>query len=326
MTLEEGLDLMRAERWFDAHEALEDEWRDAPGPERDFLQGLVHVTVAWHHASRDNANGASRQLEKARRRLGPYAPEHRGVNVTSGPRPGRGGVRARLRRASRPAPGADLSVGARAAFLATLVLACTAADGLAAESLRPTGQVDQATTVVGPLRRQLLSGTANGNGADPAHPIVIRSALTVGTGSSRVRALLVTFRSRSGRQCVDVVFRAPGVDADSAHLSPSVSLGDLLHGFQQGIDPGRGARPVRQRAARDHGDPGHGGRCARAPLPRQPKPHRLAGQGTDPRRGARRARDPGVRERRAGRSRPLPPTRMAQKTGSRPNHSSARLT
>jgi predicted metal-dependent hydrolase len=81
VSLEEGLSLMRAERWFDAHEALEDEWRDAPGPERDFLQGLVHVTVAWHHASRGNAPGASRQLEKATRRLTSYAPAHRGVDV-----------------------------------------------------------------------------------------------------------------------------------------------------------------------------------------------------------------------------------------------------
>ena len=81
MTLEEGIGLMREERWFDAHEALEAEWREAPEPERDFLQGLVHVTVAWHHASRGNAPGASRQLEKAARRLGPYAPEHRGVDV-----------------------------------------------------------------------------------------------------------------------------------------------------------------------------------------------------------------------------------------------------
>jgi len=81
VSLEAGLELMRRERWFDAHEALEDEWRDAPGPERDFLQGLVHVTVAWHHASRGNAPGASRQLAKAARRLGPYAPSHRGVDV-----------------------------------------------------------------------------------------------------------------------------------------------------------------------------------------------------------------------------------------------------
>ena len=81
MSLAEGLELMRAERWFDAHEALEDEWRDAVARERDFLQGLVHVTVAWHHASRGNAPGASRQLEKATRRLAPYAPTHRGVDV-----------------------------------------------------------------------------------------------------------------------------------------------------------------------------------------------------------------------------------------------------
>ena len=83
MSLEQGLSLMRDGRWFDAHEALEDEWRDAAAAERDFLQGLVHVTVAWHHASGGNAAGASRQLEKAARRLGPYAPAHRGVNVES---------------------------------------------------------------------------------------------------------------------------------------------------------------------------------------------------------------------------------------------------
>jgi predicted metal-dependent hydrolase len=83
VSLEHGIELMRAERWFDAHEALEDEWRDAPGPERDFLQGLVHVTVAWHHASRGNRPGAERQLAKAARRLGPYAPAHRGVAVAA---------------------------------------------------------------------------------------------------------------------------------------------------------------------------------------------------------------------------------------------------
>lgn len=81
MALEEGLALMRAERWFDAHEAFEEEWREAPAEERDFLQGLVHVTVAWHHAAQGNARGAVGQLEKAARRLGPYAPVHRGVDV-----------------------------------------------------------------------------------------------------------------------------------------------------------------------------------------------------------------------------------------------------
>jgi len=128
-------------------------------------------------------------------------------------------------------------VAGRTALLATLVLACTAADGLAAERLRPTGQVDQATTVVGPIRRQLLSGAANGNSADPAQPIVIRSALTVGSGSSRVRALLVTFRSRSGRECADVVFRAPGVEPIPLTCLPPCPSAICFTAFSKGSIP-----------------------------------------------------------------------------------------
>jgi predicted metal-dependent hydrolase len=81
MSLERGLELVRARAFFDAHEAFEDEWRAAPAAERDFLQGLVHVTVAWYHAGRGNKHGAERQLAKAARRLAPYAPAHRGVDV-----------------------------------------------------------------------------------------------------------------------------------------------------------------------------------------------------------------------------------------------------
>ena len=81
MGLERGLELIRAGEYFEAHEELEDEWRDSPVAERDFLQGLVHVAVAWLHAGRGNRPGCERQLEKAARRLGPYRPAHRGVNV-----------------------------------------------------------------------------------------------------------------------------------------------------------------------------------------------------------------------------------------------------
>jgi len=76
-----GLELIRAGRYFEAHEELETAWRAAEPAERDFLQGLVHVAVAWYQAGRGNAVGCARQLEKAARRLGPYAPAHRGVNV-----------------------------------------------------------------------------------------------------------------------------------------------------------------------------------------------------------------------------------------------------
>ena len=81
MGLERGLELMREGAYFEAHEELEDEWRVAPDAERDFLQGLVHVSVAWLHAERGNRNGCERQLAKAERRLGGYRPSHRGVDI-----------------------------------------------------------------------------------------------------------------------------------------------------------------------------------------------------------------------------------------------------
>jgi uncharacterized protein len=79
--LQRGLELIDRGEYFEAHEVLEDLWRAADAAERDFFQGLVHVAVAWHHAGRGNRPGYERQLEKAVRRLEPYAPHHREVDV-----------------------------------------------------------------------------------------------------------------------------------------------------------------------------------------------------------------------------------------------------
>ena len=81
--LERGLELARAGEYFAAHEALEDAWRAAEPAEKDFFQGLVHVVVAWYQAGRGNEVGCTRQLEKAARRLGPFAPTHRGIDVAA---------------------------------------------------------------------------------------------------------------------------------------------------------------------------------------------------------------------------------------------------
>lgn len=77
-----GLDLIRSGEYFAAHEELENVWRAARTDERDFFQGLVHVAVAWYQAGRGRKIGTERQLEKAIRRLEPFAPEHRGVDVS----------------------------------------------------------------------------------------------------------------------------------------------------------------------------------------------------------------------------------------------------
>ena len=81
--LAEGIELIRRREYFAAHEELEIAWRSAATEERDFCQGLVHVAVAWYQAGRGRRPGCERQLEKAARRLGPYAPGHRGLDVDS---------------------------------------------------------------------------------------------------------------------------------------------------------------------------------------------------------------------------------------------------
>jgi uncharacterized protein len=80
-SIAEALELVRDGRGFEAHELLEDLWRAAGDDERDLYQGLVHVAVATYQESRQNEVGRTRQLEKAIRRLTPYAPAYEGIQI-----------------------------------------------------------------------------------------------------------------------------------------------------------------------------------------------------------------------------------------------------
>jgi predicted metal-dependent hydrolase len=99
---EAGLALIRGGSYFEAHEELEHAWHAAAAEEKDFFQGLVHVTVAWYQARRGRPVATGRQLEKAARRLGPYAPSHRGVDVA--------GVLAQVERARETVAGGSLEL------------------------------------------------------------------------------------------------------------------------------------------------------------------------------------------------------------------------
>jgi uncharacterized protein len=67
-----GLALFNAARFFEAHEALEDVWREAPRHThlRRHLQGIVQLAVAFHHQATGNYTGARSVLERALRNLG----------------------------------------------------------------------------------------------------------------------------------------------------------------------------------------------------------------------------------------------------------------
>jgi predicted metal-dependent hydrolase len=78
-----GLSLFNSAQFFDAHEVLEDVWREAPEPERKFLQGLIQVAVALHHYSRGNQVGCRSLLERAGRNLSGYPREYGGIDLKS---------------------------------------------------------------------------------------------------------------------------------------------------------------------------------------------------------------------------------------------------
>jgi predicted metal-dependent hydrolase len=70
--LQDGIIFFNDGRYFEAHEAWEDLWRETRGPLRLFYQGLVQAAVGLHHLSQGNRNGASAQLEKALSKLEQY--------------------------------------------------------------------------------------------------------------------------------------------------------------------------------------------------------------------------------------------------------------
>ena len=78
-----GLELARAGEWFEAHEAFENAWRACAGEERDFFQGLVHVVVTAYQHGRGRPVAEERQRAKALRRLAPFAPHYRGLDVAA---------------------------------------------------------------------------------------------------------------------------------------------------------------------------------------------------------------------------------------------------
>jgi uncharacterized protein len=64
-----GVDLFNAATFFEAHEVWEDIWRVTREPEKQFLQGLIQIAVAFHHYSTGNLAGARSLLERGRGNL-----------------------------------------------------------------------------------------------------------------------------------------------------------------------------------------------------------------------------------------------------------------
>lgn len=76
-----GIELFNQQRFFDAHEELEDAWRAETGEARLFLQGITQVAVALHHYSTGNRAGATSVLARALRNLSDYPERYAGIEL-----------------------------------------------------------------------------------------------------------------------------------------------------------------------------------------------------------------------------------------------------
>ncbi len=76
-----GLEEFNGERFFEAHEVLEDLWHEYREPDRKFIQGIIQIAAGFYHIQSCNLKGAVSQLAKGNEKLTQFLPEHQNVSV-----------------------------------------------------------------------------------------------------------------------------------------------------------------------------------------------------------------------------------------------------
>ena len=77
----EGMRLYNEGSFFEAHEAWEEVWLEAEASEREFYQGLIQVTAAFVHVTRNEYPGSVRLLDAGIAKLARYGASRRGIKV-----------------------------------------------------------------------------------------------------------------------------------------------------------------------------------------------------------------------------------------------------
>jgi predicted metal-dependent hydrolase len=76
-----GLELFNRGEYFEAHELLEEAWREEPGPVRELYRGILQISVAYYHLLRGNYTGASKMFLRSRTWLGPFPDQCCGIDL-----------------------------------------------------------------------------------------------------------------------------------------------------------------------------------------------------------------------------------------------------
>ncbi len=77
----EGIRLINSGQYFEAHESLEEAWKEEKGEIRELYRGILQVAVTYLHITRENYNGALKVYGRSLRWLKDWPDFCRGVNV-----------------------------------------------------------------------------------------------------------------------------------------------------------------------------------------------------------------------------------------------------
>ncbi len=76
-----GIREFNDERFYEAHEVLEDLWHEYREIDRTFVQGLIQLAAGFYHLQCENQRGALSQLTKGKTKLAQYEPRHCEIDV-----------------------------------------------------------------------------------------------------------------------------------------------------------------------------------------------------------------------------------------------------
>ena len=77
----EGMKLFNSKNFFEAHEELEDAWREEKGEVRNLYRGILQVAVVYLHITRRNYDGAIKVYERCIKWLKDWPDVCRGIQV-----------------------------------------------------------------------------------------------------------------------------------------------------------------------------------------------------------------------------------------------------
>ena len=77
-----GLEAYHEGNYFDAHEFWENLWSDYYLEDRDFIQGLIQLSVSFVHLENGNLNGAKSLMKKCLEKFKDFGRVHRDINVS----------------------------------------------------------------------------------------------------------------------------------------------------------------------------------------------------------------------------------------------------